>query len=51
MFINNQNPYYDNFGLGYNQMENEKGSSSMKKSIEKKSYEEVLKGRNHGQHV
>jgi hypothetical protein len=47
--INNQNPYYDRSGLGYNQMQTEKGSSSMTKETEQKSYAEVLKGRNHGQ--
>jgi len=30
-------------------MKTEKGSSSMTKAIEQKSYAEILKGRNHGQ--
>jgi hypothetical protein len=47
--INNQRPYYDRSGLGYNQMQTEKGSSSMMKATKQKSYAEVLKGRNHGQ--
>jgi hypothetical protein len=47
--INNQRPYYDKSILGYNQMQTEKGSSSMKKATEQKSYVEVLKGMNHGQ--
>jgi len=47
--IHNQRPYYDRSRLGYNHMQTEKGSISMMKEIEKKSYAEVLKGRNHGQ--
>ena len=35
--------------LGYNKIQTEKGSSSMKTETKQKSYVEVLKGRNHGQ--
>ena len=43
--INIQRPYYDISGLGYNQMQTEKGSSSkmLKQEAEPKSYEEVVK--------
>jgi hypothetical protein len=43
--IKNQRTYYDMFGIGYNQMQTEKCSSSMMKATKKKSYAKVLKGR------
>ena len=47
--INNQRPYYDMSELWYNQMQTEKGSSSMMKATKQNNYAEVLKGRNNGQ--
>jgi hypothetical protein len=48
-FLDGQRPYNDKYGLGYKNIHFEEGSSSMTKAIERKSYAEVLKGRNHGQ--
>jgi hypothetical protein len=47
--INNQREYYDRSGLGYNQMQREKGLSSMTKAIEQNIYAKFLKERNYGQ--
>jgi hypothetical protein len=44
--INSQRPHYDRYGLGYNQMHNEKGSSSKKTEHEAKkiTYVEIVIG-------
>jgi hypothetical protein len=44
--INSQIPYYDRSGLGYNQMQTEKGSSSKmtEKEAEPRSYAEAIRG-------
>ena len=46
--FNSQNPYNDKSGLGYKSSCFEEGSISMMKEKKQKSYEEALKGRNHG---
>jgi hypothetical protein len=48
--INNKMTYYDRSRLGDNQLQTDKGSSSMTKEKEQKNYVEVLKQMNHGQH-
>jgi hypothetical protein len=36
--LNNQSPYNEKFGIGYQNVHFEEGSSSMRKSIEQRSY-------------
>jgi hypothetical protein len=47
--LDNQSPYNEKFGLGYKNVHFDERSSSMTKETQRKSYEKVLKGRNHGQ--
>jgi hypothetical protein len=44
--INSQRPYYDRSGLGYNQMQTEKGSSSKttEQEAEQRTYAEIVRG-------